>query len=83
MLGVLQQLFLLILQVIDRKPLNRNRCEEDVVALVENRVVDAGSREERKNAEKEDRHHKYHVFVEHVSYQVTISPVCFSSMQEE
>ena len=66
-----------------REPDDRRTCEENVVALVQNIVINCSSAEFAVKTEHPDRDHIEYIFVEHVRNQVSVAAISFSTVTKE
>jgi hypothetical protein len=63
---VVQKGLLVMFPVKDSIPNDRCTCEEDVVALIKNVIVDSSATEKAVPAEHPDRNYVKHVLVKHI-----------------
>ena len=83
MFGLIQEGLLGEFFVKNGEPHYRERCESDVVALVDESLVKSLATEGRSEAEPILRHHEQDVLVEHVDGESGVSAVSLASMVEK
>jgi len=72
-----------VFPVEHRKPNDRCTCEENVVALVKNIVINCSAAKFAVKTEHPDRDYIEYIFVEHVRNQVSVAAISFSTVTKE
>lgn len=80
---LLEELFFGVFKVKDTVPHNRSPSEENIEALIKKIIIDSCSREDAVKAKEKHREHKEDILVEHVTDQVAIPSVSFSSVKKQ
>ena len=79
-LWIIKKDFLLILPVEYAVPANRHTCVDQVVGLIENKVVDSSSRKCTVKPKVEKRKDEEDILVEHVKDEKAVAAVGFTAM---
>lgn len=65
------------------EPNNWKTCEDDIVELVHQDVVDGGSREVGVESEEPNRPHIQNILIEHVGDEVSVAAICFAPVSKK